>query len=436
MKREEELNYKNDRKNNIFLSLDKICLSEESKGLSEYLSTEITKAGIKGNKNKRLNALCVICVGSMEAAAKGKEAYAIQRIAACDFTGKPVGYRPFTGTLESLKTLGYIDFQAGYCPPLKKDWAKARASRFRATAKLLALAAKHGITPENWEEHYATRSWSGVVDDPVILRSESRWTGLGWKKTKQPGSDMRFDPADPIVAPIIQQVIDLNTFFAGHDIQPAKLFRGLQRIFCKGDDPAFEWNKAGRLYAVEGGYQQEESDKRALMTINGEPVVEIDLKASHLTILYALNSQLVEGDPYDIPGVDRGVVKMLVTATLGRGKLPHKWPDDHKQQYMEENSGRRLQTDYPIGKTKKKVAERIPLLAAMEKSPWSWADLQYVESQAIIGAVRELAMVHGIPALPVHDSLIVPKSHQAKAEQVLCDVFRKYVGITPVLTVK
>jgi hypothetical protein len=72
----------------------------------------------------------------------------------------------------------------------------------------------------------------------------------------------------------------------------------------------------------------------------------------------------------------------------------------------------------------------------MEKSRWGWGDFQFLESQAIVGAVHKLATVHGIPTLPVHDSLLVAKRHQAQAEQVLSDMFFKHVGVRPVLTVK
>jgi hypothetical protein len=47
------------------------------------------------------------------------------------------------------------------------------------------------------------------------------------------------------------------------------------------------WKKGGRLYSVGGGYQRLSEKKRLEMTINGEAVVEIDIKASFLTIYHA-----------------------------------------------------------------------------------------------------------------------------------------------------
>ena len=40
----------------------------------------------------------------------------------------------------------------------------------------------------------------------------------------------------------------------------------------------------------------------------------------------------------------------------------------------------------------------------------SWAKLQFIESQAIVATMLRLKRDHDIPALPVHDSLIVPRS--------------------------
>ena len=59
------------------------------------------------------------------------------------------------------------------------------------------------------------------------------------------------------------------------------------------------------------------------MTINGQPVAEIDIKASHLAIYSVLMGvSLPEGiDPHSVPGIPRLIVKRIVTAFFNNGHL-------------------------------------------------------------------------------------------------------------------
>lgn len=428
---------KKEKYNNVNLSLRIVLRSEESKVFSNHLAQLILKSGIKGHKRALEKALGIIAAGLFEAAAKGPSCYAAKRMASGDFTGQPIGYRPMRNALDGLRKLDLIDFEGGYCPTSPKDPKKAQASRFRAKPAYLSLAKLHGITPQNWMGHYSSGSSSGSiavsVSNPIVLRSNARWIASGWTSHKIAGKDMVFDATAPKVAGIIRQVDEINTFMSGHDIQPAHWFDGFQRIFSQGDIAGFDWNKGGRLYAVEGGYQQRTSDERATMTINGEAVVEIDISASHLTIFHALQGLSIAGDAYDVPGVERPIVKAFVTMTLGKGAFHRRWPDEHKEQYAADKPGRDLQKDFPIGKTRAKIIAHIPALADITASRLNWADLQYIESKAIIDTVHELATAHGIPALPVHDSIIAPASKREIAAKVLADMFEKHVGIRPML---
>lgn len=427
------LTAKGDPRYNIRLSLNFEISSYKSGIFSDYIADLISKSGIKGHRKALKKALGIIAAGLFEAAAKSSDCFVSKRMARGDFTGMPIGYRPMRNALDGLRKLDLIDFEGGYCPTSSKDPKKAQTSRFRATPAYLSSAKSYGITPHNWMDHYSSGPMAVSVSEPIILRSNSRWIATGWTSHKIAGKDMAFDATEPKVAGIIRQVDEINAFMVGHDIKPAHWFGGFQRIFSQGDIAGFDWNKGGRLYAVEGGYQQRTSDERATMTINGEAVVEIDISASHLTIFHALQGLSIAGDAYDVPGVERSIVKAFVTMTLGKGAFHWRWPDEHKEQYAADKPGRDLQKDFPIGKTRAKIIAHIPALADIAASRLNWADLQYVESKAIIDTVHELATAHGIPALPVHDSLIVPASKREIAAKVLADMFEKHVGIRPVL---
>ena len=147
---------------------------------------------------------------------------------------------------------------------------------------------------------------------------------------------------------------------------------------------------------------------------------------------------LPAGDPYDIPDIPRSVVKAWITITLGSDRFHRRWPGEAKQKYAESDDfdGRSLQEAFPIGKTKAAILEHLPLLKDWPTSPIRWGDLQFLESEAVIDAVHSLAMAWGIPALPLHDAVIVPKSKAELAKQVLSGTFHQHVGVLPSITVK
>ena len=79
----------------------------------------------------------------------------------------------------------------------------------------------------------------------------------------------------------------------------------------------------GRLYSQHftDSYQVMSAEQRLKMTINGDPVAEIDIRASYLTIFLSLHGiQLPEDDPYELPGLGpehRDAVKAWMVATFG-----------------------------------------------------------------------------------------------------------------------
>ncbi len=67
------------------------------------------------------------------------------------------------------------------------------------------------------------------------------------------------------------------------------------------------------------------ANRRAKMTINGEPVAEIDISGSYLTIFLSLHGLQVDllGDPYELPGLGsehRDAVKQWFVGTFGNKK--------------------------------------------------------------------------------------------------------------------
>jgi hypothetical protein len=222
------------------------------------------------------------------------------------------------------------------------------------------------------------------------------------------------------------------------EIEPAESHYAFQRVFNQGDDFGFAWNKGGRLYSMGDSYQQMRRRDRQTMKLNGEAVAELDIRASHLTILHAslkVRFDPLTADPYNVPSIPRDVVKAWVTMTLGYDRFQTRWSKENKHKYRATIGGE-LQGDFPIGMVREKVLAALPILRDWPDSKVRWGDLQYLESRAVVGAVHELATKHGVPALPVHDSLIVPVSASELAAQVLSETFFQAVGVRPALTVK
>jgi hypothetical protein len=427
-----------------YATLDSRAVSDNANKLVDCLTDEIIKWEIRYGRRRRgrrsgaekLRAAVTGLLGDLLLARKpGDKAngWVYRSMQAQGFTGKRVSYRTFASLMDALKDFDLmehrapVNFWATGFDSGKKIVHRRFAARFRANGKLLKLSREYGITDNNVEDHFI----EGLPEDPLVLKATSRRTN-GRKERGRPIKFERTTKAETLR----HHVLCLNGFLAEHVIRGGT-HRGFIRVFNNGDDPDFDWNKGGRLYSPgEDSYQQLRRETRLRMTINGKPVCEIDVRASYLTILHARHhvpfEVSEEHDPYDIPGLSRFAVKSYVAVFLGSKKLPKRWPEEIRDEYAEENDGRNLSKDFPIKKVGIKVIEKIPLLARWGDLPETWADLMWLESEAVIATTREL-MEKGIPSLPIHDSLLVPASEMKMTSQVLSRHYREICGVSPVL---
>jgi hypothetical protein len=120
------------------------------------------------------------------------------------------------------------------------------------------------------------------------------------------------------------------------------------------------------------------------------------------------------------------------------------WSGTAKADYQAQYPGRVLKEDYPISMVGEAILRRHPALRRLEGNEISTLDLQYHESEVLKMAMADLRKSHGIPALPIHDGLIVPLSRLEEAEKALKGAFRMYIEgyreclsiVTPVVTHK
>ena len=118
-----------------------------------------------------------------------------------------------------------------------------------------------------------------------------------------------------------------------------------------------------------------------------------------------------EHDPYAIDGLPRAVVKKWCAVRFGTKKALTKWPPLAIREYAEDNDGADL-TQYSVREVAQKVCQKHPLLNRWRDLPETWADLMWLESQAVIGAMGALMRMQKAPSLPIHDSLLLPITYE------------------------
>ncbi len=242
--------------------------------------------------------------------------------------------------------------------------------------------------------------------------------------------------ADDRTRQLEQDIRQLNDFLGQFQFAGCERL-GYCRIFNCGDRKDFRWNLGGRLYdhARKESYQLLPESQRLKIKIDGAAVAEVDIRGSFLTIFYGLmkHEPPWENDPYEVDNDDlpRDVVKHWMTITLGHSQYHKRWPTGTADRF--DMTSKAFSRKYPIREVQQAVLKKHPLLLKYHRVS-SVFDLMFVESEIILGAMKEL-MNSNIPTLAVHDSLIVRQDHADDAIASLFRAFVKHARVTPHLKV-
>jgi hypothetical protein len=419
-----------------FASLEGHACTEAAQALIEAVNEQVlqqlsrseAEGAAKTNRRKLRQAIGAFLADLL--LANGK--WVFRSLKKDGFTGAAVGARVFLPLQRALRELGLVEYQEGVNhwfggfdeggPELvSRRWA----SRYRPADKLLALAGEHGISLENALDHFD----HGLPKQPLQKRAAN--TRVRGRKVQ--GRILKFEHTD-LSRKLEADVRELNEYLAKQTFGGGCIHRGYVRIFQNGDDQHFNWDRGGRLYSqpADGSYQQESKTKRLEMTINGLPVVEIDLRASYLTIFHAWHGVQLdrEKDPYIIPELGeeaRDVVKLWVAATFGSDGPLRKWPTELLRNYEEEHRHPLDRKRYPVDRLRELIIKHHPLLGEWgqplkDGRVRTWADLMFDESRIVVAAMQGL-MRDDVPSLAVHDSLIVPEQYERKGAMALIGAF-------------
>lgn len=414
--------------------------SEEGKALVAKLSSMVEdhsiQTGLRKHKRRQTAEKLKYATGAFLAdllRSSGDErpiGWVFKSLHAKSFNGAKVSLRTFQQLVDGLKGLLLLEHVPGHKVSDEREDTGRYASRYRATPGLLTFCAEYGVEPNAVSDHFEFEY--DLPKHPLKLRARKLKSFFG--SSEPVGKEMDFVRTGAVER-LEATIHELNEFFAKQTLSGGK-HEGYIRIYQNGDDPDFDWDKGGRFYSQPpyGNYQLMSAGERAQMTINGEAIAEIDIRASYLTIFSSLHGiQLDTEDPYELPGLapgQRNAVKHWMVATFGNAKPIRRWPPrmlkdspELKHHRVAEITQAAL-TKYPILKTwGQPLNEKL----------YSWADLMWMESTIMFTAMLDLARNHGIPSLSVHDSLIVPASQAGTARETLTKWFLFHRKVRPLL---
>jgi hypothetical protein len=242
----------------------------------------------------------------------------------------------------------------------------------------------------------------------------------------------------------------LNAFLAAADIgfvddelEPRvnPFDRALRRRFVIRPGQPERFDQSGRLFG--GFWLQLKSARRQGIRINGEPVADLDFGSMFTRLAYGrLGAKPPRGDLYAVAGAEgyRSGIKLAMNTFLFDTHMRRsKWPKEMgvgvgtDVDALDPSSpaaafDHRLPAGWTVGRTRKAILKRHPKLGA------AWGrglghELMFDESRVLLLALDRL-MDKGVPALPMHDGLLVQRSKKRVARAVMAKAAREIAGIS------
>jgi hypothetical protein len=330
----------------------------------------------------------------------------------------------FRSEINSMKLYGYIDTLKGK----KCDW----------NAKL-SMASR--MVPTSMLEEQFDIAWESAIEytsDTIRYKKHKNDTPIQLKDLK--------DHAD-VVAPT-QEVIDRKDFLEVYNSYLRKnhyTYEGIIRNYLWDSENKYtvvtekqgevrfipqltsnysgSWVRGGRFYAhgVFGmvDYQQLSKDERETIKINGEKTTEVDYACLHLSLMYAKRGLQLNKDAYAWYH-DRKIAKLVTIISLNTTCYYNAVGAVQKALEGKDEAWLASKLITAMLKYHKKIHDlffsRILKVDALT--------LQYEDSCIMYGVLKALHK-RNIPALPVHDSVIVPESRKAVAIRIMKEQYKK-----------
>ncbi len=314
-----------------------------------------------------------------------------------DALGKPL--RTLLGALEKLGLVTWL-------------WSTQRgeASSVAPTERFVEMVREAGIKKEDFGR---------LTNEEVIRLSRKRKIGDWWERrierdeidyTDTPQTNAMRDAMRRINSWLEQASIG----FADDGGDAIDIYdRTLRRMFVihQGDPLSQRFDLSGRLFG--GFWQGLKRERRAGIRIDGEPVAIIDFSSMFARLAYASKGvQPPQGDLYAIPGLEdhRDAVKLGVSALLFDQHARRQWPKT-------EEPDQRLPRGWTVVKFRTALVERHPILGDCIGTGLGF-HLMHTESEIMVRVLTTL-LAEGVTALPLHDGILVRKSHATKGKEAM-----------------
>jgi hypothetical protein len=195
--------------------------------------------------------------------------------------------------------------------------------------------------------------------------------------------------------------------------------RSLRRVFTQGT-----FASGGRLW---GGFWYGLKGKERLngISLNEEPIVELDFGQMSVRIVYGLKGAVPDfDDAYAIPDYadHRSGIKKVINSMLFAGERLRRMPQGVRKD---------MQRHHTIGAVMSAIeVAHEPIRTSFFSAIGHRA--QRVESDILVAVLLALKD-EGVPALPIHDAILVPQSASPLARTTMLSVFREYAGVDGVV---
>jgi hypothetical protein len=219
------------------------------------------------------------------------------------------------------------------------------------------------------------------------------------------------------MADINRVLNDADIRLDGHPTGPVHLVRKF-RIELPNGSPRFD--RHGRIYG--GFWEGLPKEQRHLLTIQGEPVVDLDFSSMFIHLAYSYQgAEPPAGNQYAIPGLEenRDIVKSLMASLFFRKAAARNLPAGNRGA---------LPQGWNMARFKVAATAFHPAIAPLFDTTVGF-ELMALESEILVGILIELAS-KGVAAMPMHDGIMVGVSHKDLAIETMQKVSALKAGRT------
>ncbi|CDN57058.1 Hypothetical protein RG1141_PA02230 (plasmid) [Neorhizobium galegae bv. officinalis bv. officinalis str. HAMBI 1141] len=203
--------------------------------------------------------------------------------------------------------------------------------------------------------------------------------------------------------------------YDGDMLPPGFMVRKFQ-LHSQEAPPTFDLH--GRLYG--GTWQNLPKEKRYLLSVNGESLADLDYSSMFIQLAYHVAGQCApQGDLYAIPGLElhRKAVKSALVSLLFRKTPAARLPTEVRKQ---------LPLDWDMPRFKAAAAVHHAPIAHLFDTNVGHR-LMALEGNILVDVLLRLTNMD-VPALPMHDGIMVPQSRKHEAQRVMEEVSAEHLG--------